>query len=264
VSLKERHQYLRVGRRRSISGEVRSEIALGDAVKTSRSKPQLAQSLHFMHYRTRVMYFGSPVGKEVAQVKLRRTVVVAAAAMFLISSGCTNGDAKKATDSPTTPGVATTISSVAGTPPPSVTAVDPVTAETANRRAVEAAWLNYWKIYLSLESAYPASQWIGVVAGIALNPIHDEIIQQASKDRAEGIVGYGYVVSHAYWPSSIGAKRSVVMGDCMDGSHAGSKIAKTNMRRTVGTPRTNVYATFFKGDDGRWRVRQIEYLKAPC
>ena len=54
------------------------------------------------------------------------------------------------------------------------------------------------------------------------------------------------------------------MADCFDGSHAGTKVAKTGKTKTVGQPRTNTRVTFVKGPDARWRIAQIQYLKASC
>jgi hypothetical protein len=125
---------------------------------------------------------------------------------------------------------------------------------------VEAAWARYWSVYIAFESKYPESRWSSVISAIAVDPVRAQILKAARADRIIGVVGYGYVVPHPYWQVSINGKPTAVMGDCMDQSHAGSMFAKTGQKRTVGVEHDNTRATLVRGVDGRWRVKQIEYL----
>lgn len=120
-------------------------------------------------------------------------------------------------------------------------------------------------MYLGLNS-YPQAKWPSTVAAVAVEPIYGEVLNSVRTEQEKlGVVGFGYVVSHPYWPAAvtIGAKK-IVMGDCLDGSHGGSKVAKTGKTKTVGKARTNIHATLVQGSDAKWRVMQIEYLKASC
>jgi hypothetical protein len=125
---------------------------------------------------------------------------------------------------------------------------------------VEAAWAHYWSVYIAFESKYPESRWNSVIAAIAIDPIRAQILKAARADRIIGVVGYGYVVSHPYWQLPINGKPTATMGDCMDQSHAGSMVAKTGQKRTVGVAHDNTRATLVRVSDGTWRVKQIEYL----
>ena len=125
--------------------------------------------------------------------------------------------------------------------------------------------MNYWKVSLAL-TKYPRSEWPTRVEGIAVDPIYGELLNSVRVQQDKlGEIGYGYVTSHPYWPTPPTAfSKTVVMGDCFDGSHAGTKLAKTGKVKTVGKTHTNIHATLVKGDDGKWRVHQIDYLKASC
>jgi hypothetical protein len=138
--------------------------------------------------------------------------------------------------------------------------MDPAEREAADRRAVESAWAHYWSVYQTLDAKYPESRWSSVIAAIAVDPIRAQILKATRADRIIGVVGYGYVVAHPYWRVPINGKPTAVMGDCQDSSHAGSMVAKTGQKRTAGVAHNNIRATLVRGSDGRWRVKQIEYL----
>ena len=50
------------------------------------------------------------------------------------------------------------------------------------------------------------------------------------------------------------------MQDCTDTSQSGSMVAATGERPTVGVPDNNTRATFAKGTDGIWRVKEIFFF----
>ena len=196
---------------------------------------------------------GPLVARPKAIVAAALTVVALAAAACSSSSTAPNGSSS-ASD-PSSPRVSSSAS----------TSSDPTVTTASVEQVVQAAWLNYWKVALSFESTASANDWPQAVAAVAVNPIRNQLILGASKDRLENLVGYGYIVSRPYWPTAAEAhSQKVVMGDCFDGTRAGLKFKKTGRTHSVGTPRTNVHATLVKGADGKWRVEQIEYLKASC
>jgi hypothetical protein len=138
--------------------------------------------------------------------------------------------------------------------------MDPAEREAADRRVVEAAWAHYWAVYETFESKIPLGRWDSTIAQIAVDPIRAQILKAARADRIIGVVLYGQVVPHPYWQVPINGKATATMGDCQDGSHAGTMFAKTGQKRTVGVAHNNIRATLARGSDSRWRVQQIEYL----
>jgi hypothetical protein len=138
--------------------------------------------------------------------------------------------------------------------------MDPAEREAADRQAVEAAWAHYWAVYETFRSTVPESRWDSTIAQIAVDPIRSQILKAARADRIIGAVPYGQVVPHPYWRTPINGGATATMGDCMDQSHYGSMFAKTGQKRSVGVAHDNLRATLVRGSDGRWRVKQIEYL----
>jgi hypothetical protein len=138
--------------------------------------------------------------------------------------------------------------------------MDPAAREAADRRAVEAAWAHYWAVYETFDTKVPKSRWDQVIAAIAVDPIRSQILNSARSNLIIGVVGYGYVVNHPFWRTPINGRSTAVMGDCMDQSHYGSMFAKTGQKRTVGVAHDNTRGTLLRGADGKWRVKQVEYL----
>jgi len=138
--------------------------------------------------------------------------------------------------------------------------MSPAEREAADRAAVEVAWASFWTVHLNLEGAYPPAQWHARGAEVAVDPIKAQVLRTSAADLRDGVVGYGAVVPRPYWQQPIAGKTSAVMRDCQDASRAGSMIQKTGQKLTVGVARSNIRAHFVKGGDGKWRVRQIEYL----
>lgn len=200
----------------------------------------------------------------------RRRLFVAAllSAAALIAACTSSSDPKnKPNSSPDSPSVAssspTPINPSSPLTPSSQTTTMSTTATV--EQAVQDAWLNYWKVSLAL-AKYPRAGWPARVKAISVNPIYTELLNsiRVQQDKL-GQVGYGYVISHPYWPKPpTTTTKSVVMGDCFDGSHAGTKLSTTGKVKTVGKPQTNIHATLVKGVDDKWRVNQIQYLKTSC
>jgi hypothetical protein len=174
--------------------------------------------------------------------------------------GCTSSGGHPAETSDAQSSNSTSASPTTSSPAPTTSSMDPAAREAADRRAVETAWAHYWSVYLAFDSKYPESRWNSIIAAIAVDPIRAQILKAARADRIIGVVGYGYVVPHPYWRVPIGGKATAIMGDCQDASHAGSMVAKTRQKRSVGVAHSNIRATLVRGPDGRWRVQQIEYL----
>lgn len=194
-----------------------------------------------------------------------RFSAVAVTVVLLVASCSSSGDDTERVLSPSP-------SSTIGTPSTDASVPDatpsPTTSEATTfsvEHNIQRAWLNYWKVSLTLTD-HPRTEWAVRVREISVDPIYTELLNsiRVQQDKL-GEVGYGYVVSHPYWPTPpTTASRMAVMGDCFDGSHAGTKVATTDKVKTVGKTHTNIHATLVKGVDGKWRVNQIQYLKASC
>ena len=196
-------------------------------------------------------------------------LVIATAVVVGVSAACSSSSSPAKSVSPSDPAVPSVSSTAPATGSEttrsSPNSDSPSTTTTSIQQTVDSAWLNYWKVSLAL-TKHPRTEWPSRVKAVAVDPIYAQLLNsiRVQQDKL-GQVGYGYVISHPYWPTPPTASSSrVVMGDCFDGSHAGTKLAKTGQVKTVGKQRTNIHATLVKGQDGKWRVHQIEYLKASC
>jgi len=223
----------------------------------------LAKGQHFRQYvvKAGLDTLRSPDAQGGVRVLNRRVVAalgLVGALLTLIGCTSSGGHPAETSDAPTSN--SSRSSSTTSSPAPTTSSMDPAAREAADRRAVEAAWAHYWSVYIAFESKYPQSRWSSVIAGIAVDPIRAQIMRAARADRIIGLVGYGYVVPHPYWQTSIDGKPTATMGDCMDQSHYGSMFAKTGRKQSVGVAHDNTRATLVRGADGRWRVKQIEYL----
>lgn len=198
-------------------------------------------------------------------------IPLAAVALCVVTvCGCTSGSSGVKTQDPTV--TTTTSASASDTGPPTSDSGTPTTpsttstkprppSEAATRRAVAAAWARFYSIYGQVETpAVPAAKRPALVAKVAVNPVYDQVLTEAANFSKVGVSAFGYEIHHPYWPTAVAGKSTVVMGDCMDSSHAGSKLIKTGLKRTVGVKIDNTRATLVYGADHVWRVRSIEYL----
>lgn len=192
-------------------------------------------------------------------MKVRRLAAVLAAVAAALIVACSSSKPKSAgvTDSSTP-----VVSSVPTSSPPSLTSApstDPAATETADRLAVETAWTKFWNVKTRL-MATPTSRLAGAVASVAVDPTRKQMLAAVTIYRSKKLTQYGFVINHPYWQKPIAGKRAAVMGDCLDGSHFGTKSTITGQKRTVGPARDNTKASFVRGSDGVWRVQSIVYL----
>jgi hypothetical protein len=224
---------------------------------------RVAKGQHFRQYLVKAgLDIVRPPDAQGGVRVLKRRVVAALGLVgaLLTLIGCTSSgghpvetsDARSSNSSSSLP--------TTSSPAPTTSSADPAAREAADRQAVEAAWAHYWAIYETFESKVPPSRWDSTIAQIAVDPIRAQILRAARADRIIGAITYGQVVPHPYWRVPINGKASATMGDCMDQSHYGSMFAKTGQKRSVGVAHDNIRATLVRGADGRWRVKQIEYL----
>jgi hypothetical protein len=184
--------------------------------------------------------------------------LLATAAITAACSSSTPKRSERSTPSATTSSPTSTATSPAPTTA-AASSTDPATAETANRRDIEAAWTKFWGVYVKLHSI-PTSEVTAAVNSVAVGVTKTQMLNEIKVFQTGHKTSYGYVVNHPYWNQSVGGKTRATMGDCMDQSHYGSASTVTHRKLTVGVARDNTKATFAKGTDGAWRVHLIEYL----
>jgi hypothetical protein len=224
---------------------------------------RVAKGQHFSQYLVKAGLdtLRSPDAQGGVRVLNRRVATALGLVGALLTLiGCTSSGGHPVESSGAQSSNSTSASPTTSAPAPTTSSMDPAAREAADRRAVEAAWNQYNDVYDTFESKIPPSRWNSSIAQIAVDPIRAQILKAARADRIIGVVGYGYVVSHPYWQVPINGKPTAIMGDCQDASHAGSMVAKTGQKRTVGVAHNNLRATLVRGSDGDWRVKQIEYL----
>jgi hypothetical protein len=224
----------------------------------------VAKDSHFREYLadTGVGAFRSPDTQGGVRVLKRRVVAalgLVGALLTLIGCTSSGGHPAETSDAPTS-NSGSASPPTTSSPAPGTSSMDPAERESADRRAVEAAWAHYWSVYETFDTKVPKSRWDQVIAAIAVDPIRSQILKAARSNLIIGVVGYGYVVNHPFWQTPINGRSTAVMGDCMDQSHYGSMLAKTGQKRTVGVAHDNTRATLVRGADGKWRVKQVEYL----
>lgn len=210
-----------------------------------------------------------------------RVGAVGAGVIFLVA-GCTSGTAdappSSSVASPTaSPSVvdpsslAPSTSSAAPSPSssaaessalPSSFGISP--QEAADRAAIERQWKEFWAVVLGAVRL-PDSQRESALAAVAVDPLKSQILAEVRDSAAEGLDRYGSMIEHPYWEQPIGDGNTAVMGDCQDASQTGVLNVSTGKKETAGVVGNNTRATFERGSDQVWRVRDIYYLTdVPC
>ena len=135
---------------------------------------------------------------------------------------------------------------------------DPTTAE---RRAVERAYVQFWTVSRGLDQL-PQEQWRSTLEKVSVDSMLTQLLEGTRIQRDQGIKLYGQVVAHVTGVE-VKPDRAEVQ-DCQDASQAGQADARTGKPRTVGVPRNPVKGTLVRGADGAWRVALIEYPGGNC
>lgn len=166
--------------------------------------------------------------------------------VLLAVAACT---ASTATQGPPTSSAAPSVSPSTATSPVALT-------EAQKRGAVKHAWAVYWHVYDTLLQR-PQRTWSAAVQRVAVDPIAAELLRLSRAQAKAGIGSYGYTVVHPYFTAPVGDKSRVTIWDCQDGSHEGSLIKATGVKKTVGKVDTYASGTLVRGTEGRWRVTGI-------
>ncbi len=138
------------------------------------------------------------------------------------------------------------------------------TTEATDRAAVEAQWIRSWDVYTGI-ARIPKAQRETLVDTVAVGPARANMLKDAGRFDSQGLETYGELGHRISWPQPIAGRDYAVIDDCQDASDAGSKRVGTGDKVTVGVARDHYQGRLVKGDDGRWRVEQVFYLKdGPC
>jgi hypothetical protein len=152
-------------------------------------------------------------------------------------------------------------SNSAGPAPGSSSSTPPSSSTTPSsiKHAVKAAWTDYWHVYDTLPKP-PRSKWKPLVSKVAVNPIRKELLVATRKSAKDGLSVNGRTVLHIKSVKLNSGGKTATLMDCQDDSHGGSVDVKTGRQVTTGIPHNLIRGTLTKGQDGRWRVKQIGYL----
>ena len=135
----------------------------------------------------------------------------------------------------------------------------PVAQELSERAAIEQAWVHFWEVTDSLPTVAEAERQ-SAASSVAVEPTLAQALDQAKILAENGLVVYGTSIFHPHWNQPVDGRSTAVMEDCTDTSQSGSMVAATGERRTVGVSDNNTRATFVKGHDGVWRVKELIFL----
>jgi hypothetical protein len=131
--------------------------------------------------------------------------------------------------------------------------------EANERVKVEAAWAGYWHFQDTFLSQ-PPSTWTSTVGKVAVERVYSLLLKQGRALLTAGIGSYGERILDPFWTKPVGGKKTAVLGDCQDGSNAGTVVVKSGFKRTVGKAHTNMQGTLVKGPDNVWRVQEVVYF----
>lgn len=114
--------------------------------------------------------------------------------------------AKSSPSAASTPGTTSTRSSAARPTPtssstPSLNTTGLSATEIADRRAIEAVWIRYWDVYVSINNI-SANKRLSLLALVAVDPVKSKIISSAALYDREGFSTYGTVSHRIYLGSA--------------------------------------------------------------
>ncbi|MGQ0467996.1 MAG: hypothetical protein ACT4QG_22100 [Sporichthyaceae bacterium] len=149
--------------------------------------------------------------------------------------------------------VSTTVSTP--TPSPTPTAED-------DRAAVLNAYREFFNRQVEISNA-DLEQWRSMLEPFTAEPALSRALQGLKVAADRGRVGYGESVLNPRVVSMLREEFAAVE-DCQDNSRIGEMIAATGQKKTRGVKRAYAMVTLQKGEDGAWRVTNVEYPERPC
>ena len=154
--------------------------------------------------------------------------------------------------------------SVIEPPTPTLISLDKTAQEAADRAAIEAQWAAFWKVYIGIVRT-PQNQRSAALDAVSVDPSKGRVLDAASRLEEDGLDYYGDVALHTYSIDLDADGSQAVLMDCQDQSQYGSIYVATGKKRTVGVDHNHTQARFVLGDDGVWRVQNVQYIEnVPC
>jgi len=213
---------------------------------------------------------------------VRLRLACAAGVLLVLAGGCTSTSADGTTTSQpllsltvspsvVDPSTVSPPSSAPSSPTPGVepptpapSSTDPAAQEAADRAAIETQWANFWDIYVGIVRT-PADQRATILDGVSVEPAKSRVLDAASRLEADGLDYYGIVILRPYSVDIDVDGQKAVLSDCQDQSGYGSQYVGSGKKRTVGVDHNHTQAGFVRGDDGIWRVQNVQYVEnIPC
>lgn len=161
------------------------------------------------------------------------------------------------TPTPASPSVADPASPPSA--PVSTSSGEALPQEEADRAAIEAQWMRYWRLYIDIVEM-PEAVRPSAADAVAVDPTYSNLLKYADYFNDNGRQNYGTVKHRLSWMEPISGASQAVLSDCQDQSHFGASDAKSGKKLSVGVVRDNIKANFIKGQDGVWRISDIYYL----
>lgn len=135
--------------------------------------------------------------------------------------------------------------------------------EAADRSAIEAQWLSFWEVGLTITDR-PEAEWDRLVSAVSIDPIRAAVLDSASQRLSSGKKNYGQIKHRIFWQFPVGGSDEATIGDCQDHSGAGTEDALGN-RSAPGGSSVNMRGVLVRTADGVWRVREYtEFPNIPC
>lgn len=200
--------------------------------------------------------------------------VCAAGVIMAVTAGCSSSSADGPTSPPSPsitasasvidPSSVSPSSSDLESPTPSVadpsttaaSSTDPGAQEAADRAAIEAQWIRFWKVYAEIART-PESERASILDEVSASPQKEKLLEAAAKANADGIDNYGEVKHRIYWQVPVGNQLNAVIADCQDQSQSGQIEVASGKILSTGVAAIDLRGRLIKGSDGIWRVQEI-------
>lgn len=195
---------------------------------------------------------------------MRGRVVVAGLAAALAGSvltGCGSG-AKVSLEAVNPAASASTPSPSASAAPTPLPTVSPTATPADEKAAILAAYREFFTRQVEISNADP-TQWRSMLEPFTADPALSSVLRGLKVATDQGRVGYGEAVLKPQVVSVLREEFAAVE-DCQDNSRTGEMIAATGQVKTRGVKRDFAMVTLRKGDDGAWRVTNVDYPGRAC
>ncbi|NNG37656.1 hypothetical protein [Nakamurella aerolata] len=135
-------------------------------------------------------------------------------------------------------------------------------SEAKNRREIEAAWLNMWHLYETLDKI-PPERITSELSRYAYGPALDEYNEIIERAQNQQLKNTGTVRHRIWWEPPVGSSDVALVIDCLDFSKFGWE---NGAKKTVGKvgPVFDEYEISVFKDQGTWKVSKINISDRKC